>query len=184
MAGCSKENKTADVLEKELDVIAKELHLTPLQKNFCDYYFFVTNRNALEAFDLSNYKVGTKRESFESDEMYEKYLKMEKTRKCTDLMNNPKIRKYITAINKAREEYIQVDKFWVINKLKQLADTAPENVQFNATKALGEHLDMFKKHVELSNDLQRPDKAMQEIWAERDRIEREKKRQEDKATEE
>lgn len=160
------ENKTNTALTKDLDEIAKEIGLTHMQKMFCEAYFFVTNRDVMEAYDLAGYAISTKRESFETDKLFEKYVDMEKTRRCTELMNNPKIRRYITAISKAREEYITVDKFWVINKLKKLADTAPENVQLNATKLLGQNLDMFNtSSLNVHTDLESPDKAMQKIWA-------------------
>ena len=150
----------------DLDKLSKELGLTELQKRFCDYYVFVTGLNAELAVELSGYSVESTNTEKYDEKMIAYYKELTIKRLVRVLVSNPKILKYITAIRKELNNQLVVDKLWVINKLKKLADVGSENTQLKATELLGKTMEMFtdKKVIESVED---PSKIMKEVFEKR-----------------
>jgi len=150
-----------------LDKLAKEYELTDLQQKFADYFVFVTGLNAPLAVELAGYKVINEDYEYENDQLQEFY-KIKQTNKIVkELLNNAKVLKYINKIRKELDNQLIIDKLWVINKLKQLAENGGENTQLKATELLGKTMEMFTektKNIEGTDD---PAKIAKEAYEKR-----------------
>lgn len=134
-------------IKKELDNIddlAKEIGLTEKQKKAADYYVFVTDLDAEAAVELAGY-------SFGSEKATEDTKKINRKRVAYDFIHNVKVLRYISQIRELMSNQIIVDKLWVINKLKTLAESGSENTQIRALELLGKTMQMYADKQVIEN---------------------------------
>lgn len=134
--------------------LAKELGLTPKQQSFCDLFLFVSGLDGIKAFELSEYNLKDKKPSEDAPQQEKYYYDMQVRREVRNLLGNLKIQKYIKAVRENLDLQLNVDRLWVLNKLKELATKGSERTQLEATKLLGQNLSMFTEvqKVEVVDD--------------------------------
>lgn len=146
--------------EVDFGKMAKEAGLTELQTRFAFYYVFVTGLNGKEAVDLAGYSWGR----YDTNEDYDEgkrefYKELLQRQQAKNLLDNPKILAFITKLRKEMDNQLIVDKLWVIQKLKKLAEKAEsESIQLRATEKLGETMDMFGSRVIETDEREDPAK--------------------------
>lgn len=117
-----------------------DLGLTRMQRDFIMYFIFLTNMNALQAVALAGYTHGV---TEEDEDTKNRLIQLRYQTIANELLKNPKVVKGIKMIKDEMSEAMIVDKFWVLNKLKTLAERGSENIQLKATELLGKTLSMF-----------------------------------------
>jgi phage terminase small subunit len=152
----------------DLEKIVEELKLTDKQQKFAEYGVFVTGLDWVKAVEMAEYSFG--KENYDKDyadgNIGSYYLDMQKKRKARELLSNPKILKYIKALRDEMDNQLIVDKLWVINKLKTMAEAGSERTQLEATKLIGQTLQMFQADVQI-NVADSPAKITQEAFEKR-----------------
>ena len=123
--------------------------LTEEQQNFCVYYVHLYDMNAKKAVEAAYNKTG-------------KYAQSNICHKERELMSNPKVMRYIKYLSDQRLTQTLVDQFWVIKKLKQMADDGAENIQLKATELLGKTMSMFSDRQEVVDVGEDPAKLAKE----------------------
>jgi phage terminase small subunit len=132
------------VLDCDYDELAKEYGLTEMQAKFAYFYVFVTGLNGPEAVKLAGYSQGNYTEDKYPDErMREFYIGALLRSQAKTLCDNPKILTLITKLREELSNQLIVDKLYVLQNLKRLAETATETVQLRALEKLGETMEMF-----------------------------------------
>jgi hypothetical protein len=143
-----------------------EVELTEQQKKFAEYGVFLTGLDWIKAVELAEYKFGEENYKENYDHKGEHYLDMLKRKKVRENLSNNNILKYISSLREELDNQLVVDKLWVTNKLKILADNGSEKTQIEATKLLGQTLNMFQSDVQISvNDS--PAKIAQDAFKKR-----------------
>jgi hypothetical protein len=128
----------------------KESHgLTEEQKNFCVYYVHLCDFNAKKAVEMAYNKGG-------------EHAQSNICHKERSLMANQKVLKYIKHLSDQRVNQTLVDQFWVIKKLRQLAEDGAENIQLKATELLGKTMSMFSDRQEVIDVGEDPAKLAKE----------------------
>jgi len=142
----------------DIDMSAKECGLTENQKNFCINYVFISGLDPYVAYETAGYKV--------PDELSDSNKKKWISSNVMKLLGNPKVLKFIKIIRDEMENQIIVDKFWVIDKLKKLAEKGSEATQIKATELLGKTFSMFsdRQVIETAED---PGKLAKEAFEKR-----------------
>jgi hypothetical protein len=136
-----------------LENLGEDLKLSKQQIAFADYYVFVAGLDGEKAVDMAGYKFSTY-EKYENENLKSYYINMQKQAKARDLLSNPKVLEYIRRLRNTLEQQLIVDKLWVIKKLKSLAENGSERTQIEATKLLGQTMNMFSdtQRIEVSDD--------------------------------
>jgi phage terminase small subunit len=149
--------------------LAKQLGLTNQQQKFCDYYTYVCGLDGEKAVEMAEYKFGNY-DNY-SPELKEMYLSIQRKRAVRELLDNVDILRYIKALRDNMDGQLIIDKLWVIQKLKKLAETGTERTQLEATKMLGQNLHMFGAEVEV-NIADDPSQIMKKAFEKRKEEER------------
>lgn len=112
--------------------------LNEKQKAFVENYLFTCGMNEEEALKLAGYSF-----NYKSDVEKRRCKK----RKIRELMSNEKVIAYMNKLRNDLNNQLIVDKFWVIKKLKELAEHGNESVQLKATELLGKTMALFTDKV-------------------------------------
>jgi len=161
-------NKSKKEKSDEFDpqALADELRLTETQRKFADYFVFLTGLDGPKAVELAGYKLDVDTTNYKDDRVSGYYKSLKLRTKARELLNNPKILRYIKEIRDNLDKQLIVDKLWVIQKLKNLADSGSERTQLEATKLLGQYHQLFTEvqRYEIADD---PSKIIQEAMERR-----------------
>lgn len=115
--------------------------LTEQQVNFCVAYVMMTDFDAVEAIKLTDFSFGAAKD--------ELLLTLQR-KAARRLLANPKVKDRIKQLVDERDCQVVIDKFFVKNGLKTLAQTAEnENTKVKAFELLGKELGMFVNKDEL-----------------------------------
>lgn len=139
-------------LKFDPEKLAEEYKLTDMQRKFAEFYVYVTNLNGKLAVELAGYKVDKDQYESYPENIKEKYKQRELNTIARNLLNNPKIIKYIDALRSNLESHLIVDKLWVINGLKDLAMNGGENAKIRALEMLGKYVGIFSDAIKLDID--------------------------------
>lgn len=123
--------------------IAKKLQLSEHQERFANAYIYF-GMNGLEAVKLAGYQVNYD-ESKYSEDKRAYYEELVYRGIAKENLENPKVIEYIKTIREQLNNSLVLDKYWVVEKLKKLADTGSESTQLKATELLGKTLSMFNE---------------------------------------
>lgn len=141
------DSKKPRVSEELRETYFKDLGLNQQQQDFVIYFVFLTNMNGSEAVKMAGYKTGVERSQYPEgeagDKEFKRFEELAYTRIAQRHISNPRIIKAIQAVKNEMKEAFIVDRLWVFNKLKRLAENGSENVQLRATELLGKALSMF-----------------------------------------
>lgn len=138
-------------VNKDIQEEIKNLGLNQKQMSFVEYYLFITGLNAVEAVKLAGYIDEAKYDPNLSEAEVKAYKELNFKNQANRLLRNPAIKKAIVLIREDMNEMLIVDKLWVLNKLKTLAEKGSENVQLRATELLGKALSMFTEVTQVQS---------------------------------
>lgn len=130
-----------------LDELAKRLDLTEKQRLFADAYVFLTGLDGVAAAKFAGYKCDYPTNYPEDKKKY--YETLAYQGRARENLNNPKVLEYISTIRDNLDKQLVVDKLWVVNKLKNLAEQGTEATQLKATEMIGKILGMFIDHQKI-----------------------------------
>jgi hypothetical protein len=159
--------------EIDLEREAKEIGLTEKQKQFCEYFIFVCGLDAEKAVELSEYEIGQEnyKEKYAGKESLARYyMDLQIKRIARKLLNNVKIIRYINYLKDTLDSSLIIDKLWVVQKLKKLAEKGSEKTQLEATKLLGQTMSMFQPETIVSS-IDDPGQIVRDAIAKRKREE-------------
>jgi phage terminase small subunit len=115
--------------------------LSEQQKAFAEHYVFTTNMDAIAAIELAGYTYSAKSEH---DNKHNKKLK------AHSLLCNKKVVKHIQRLIDEVNSSLTIDRFYVINKLKELVESGSESSQLKALELLGKHIHMFQEEQKIT----------------------------------
>lgn len=134
-----------EVVDFDFESLAKEHKLTDLQTKFAYYYVFVTGLNGPQAAEFAGYSPGNYDDKDYDDKTKEYYKGLVFRNMAKNLLDNPKVLTLITRLRDELSNQLIVDKLYVLQNLKRLAETGTsENIQLRALEKLGETMELFK----------------------------------------
>jgi phage terminase small subunit len=164
--------KTKESELNNAELLGKQL--TEKQQKFCEYGVFLTGLDWVKAADLAGYSVGTEEQyaKYENQGLADYYRNMQWLRIARENLKLPHVLRFIKALREEMDNQLIVDKLWVINKLKKMADEGSERTQLEATKLLGQTMNMFQAETQVvvADD---PSAIVQKAFAERMKKEKE-----------
>ena len=140
--------------KKGNELSKRERALTDLQREFCVNYVYLCEFDAKKAVEMTYKKEGSAAQS-------------NICHKERELMNDDRIRDYITELVEQRDSMFIVDKLFVIKKLKGLVETGAENIQLKALELLGKTMSMFSDRQEVVDVGEDPAKLAKEAFSKR-----------------
>lgn len=151
--------------EDKFEKLAEEYKLTQLQKAFAEYYVYVTGLDGPAAVELAGYKLDKDFEGYD-ERTAEVFKRKAISSRARELLDNPKVTKYINALRTNLENHLIVDKLWVIKNLKDLAMTGTETTRIRALELLGKNLEMFTDRQKIE-DVGNPGEIAQKAFESR-----------------
>lgn len=155
---------------------AKELGLTELQVRFCDLFVFVCGMNAEKSVEFAGYSLGneeTAKEHADKPSLAKYYRDLAIRKVARSLLTNQNVLRYIEFLKETIDTSLIVDKCWVIEKLKKLAEAGSEKTQLEATKLIGQTMNMFQPETIVSS-VEDPGQIVRDAIAKRKQEEDEK----------
>ena len=138
-----------DISEKILETKKK---LTEKQRLFAEAY--VMGLSEQEAVRAAKYKMA-------SDDNWRR----DAYRLAKLNMKNGKVRNYIELLREQMASSLVVDKLYVVEKLKNLAENGEtENIKIKALELLGKTFSMFTDKVETKTESSDPAELMRRVW--------------------
>lgn len=132
---------------------------------FCQAYVFLTGLNGVEAVKFANYQLGDY--SNYPDDKREWYENLKRKQIARTNLTNPKCAKYIRSLQDSLAAQISVDRFYVTEKLKTMAERGSENIQIKALELLGKSISMFTDKSVIENVNESPAEIAKQAFAER-----------------
>lgn len=145
----------------DTEKLAKELKLTDKQKLFAEYFIYVTGLDGPAAVELAGYSSGSDHKDYGKESTNNFFRSLKFRQLARNLLSNRKVLDYINALRKDLDSQLIIDKLWVINKLKTLAETGSENTQLKATELLGKTLELFTEKTKFESSENPADIAKQ-----------------------
>lgn len=160
-----------DVSNVDFAKLGKEHGLTEMQTKFCYYYVFVCNLNGRDAVECAGYSSG-KYDEKDYDERTKKYYEDLVYRNIAkNMLDNPKVLELITRLRDELNNQLIVDKLYVLQNLKRLAETATESIQLRALEKLGETMELFGQKT-IIEEREDPSRNAREAFQRRKEAER------------
>jgi hypothetical protein len=152
---------------KDLNLLAKEYKLTDLQKAFAENFVFVTGLDAVAAVELAGYKVTNDDYEYNSEQTKEIFKQKRLSALARELLNNPKILKYISVLREELNNQLIVDKLWVLKNLKEIVNKGSENAKLKSLELIGKHLEMWTDKSKVYDGIEDPSKIAKEAFEKR-----------------
>jgi len=139
--------------------------LTKQQQLFAELYVLVNGLNGVDSVVGAGYKFGDY--SNYPEDKREWYINLKAKQIARHNLKNPKICKYIKYLQDNMGSQIGVNRFYVIEKLKNLAEKGTESTQLKALELLGKSLAMFTDVKEINDTKEDPAAIMKKAFEER-----------------